>query len=131
MIDRAAQAFTFQIFCRSGVLVRGASADFLLCVHRAKSAKTSAAATFPHSTLRAQILSPKGERVSSSDLKSALSALSDAGVLALLRKRNPASFPQFSAGRGAVAFSQAGVVAPPDSLTGGNRPDLNLASSGV
>ncbi|MDP3671715.1 MAG: hypothetical protein Q8R69_18740 [Telluria sp.] len=121
--------FTFEIHCGSGILCRGASEDFLLVVYRAKFAKIHAASQLPNSTLRAQILAPNGARVSSADIKSSLTALEDSFVLSLLRKRNPASFPQFLAGRGAVAFSQAGVVAPPDSPDLGNLPDSNTAFS--
>jgi len=123
--------FTFEIHCGSGILCQGASNDFLLVVYRAKLAKIHAASQLPSSTLRAQILAPNGSRVSSADIKASLKVLEDSFVLSLLRKRNPASFPQISAGLGAVAFSQAGVVAPPDSPDLGNLPYNKPALIGV
>ena len=124
--------FRWQIHCRSGVLMAGACPDFLMMVYSVREFKRSAQVDLPLSTLRVQLFNPDGARVSSGDIQSALRALSDEKVLAAVQKRfqaatSPRATPaQPGACVGLVAavllvvfasaFSQAGVVAPPDSL---------------
>jgi hypothetical protein len=129
-----ASTFTWTIVCRSGVISFGTSADFLVCIVRARQQKARLAAMFLSSTFRVQLLCPNGQRVSRIDIKAALLALADARIHAAVLARLDASAavpPEAqartertaSASRNLVdasqsIFCQAGVVAPPDGLTG-------------
>lgn len=126
----------YKILCASGVLVQGGSPDFLACVAAAKEAKAAWVPLLPDSTLRVQFFYPNRKRVPSADVAAALLALTNKDVAdAVARRRaaaariSPARSNARTAemcaavGRGfavevAGVFSQAGVVAPPDSLTG-------------
>ena len=131
---RRSVAFTFKIVCRSGALSFGAYGDFLRTVLIAKQEKARWAAMLPSSTLRVQLLYPNGERVSKQDIRAALNALANPCVAAAVSARLVASADvpptaqartertadvtsDFAAASTSV-FCQAGVVAPPDSLTG-------------
>lgn len=126
----------FQLACASGVLVYGADPDFLVCVAAARDAKRSWLKLLPYSTLRVQFFYPNRRRVPAQDIKAALRALGDKNIAAAVAVRstsNPTKAPARSEARTAafegsgsgffavgvdVDFSQAGVVAPPDGLTG-------------
>lgn len=126
----------YQLACASGVLVYGSDADFLVCVAAAKEAKRSWLKLLPYSTLRVQFFYPNRKRVPAGDIKAALRALSDKKIAAAVAVRStssPTKAPARSEARTAafegsgsgflavgvdVDFSQAGVVAPPDGLTG-------------
>lgn len=118
----------WMIVCRSGVFRQGMSDDFLSSILVARDEKSRAAVDLPRSTFRVQLRYPNGERVPSADIKAAFRALSDEKVLSSVRSRLAAAA---ALRRGAVVadrrffsstadggFCQAGVVAPPDSLTG-------------
>lgn len=127
---------SYKIICAAGVLVQGAKPDFLLCIATAMGAKAVWSQRLPDSTLRVQVFYPNRKRVPIADVAAALRALENLEVAAAVARRRAvdAQIPParsvartagiFAAsGRGfAVAvgsdFCQAGVVAPPDSLTG-------------
>ncbi len=132
-------SFCYEIHTAKGCLLTGCDADFLAVVFRAKEAKARALALLPYSRFRALIVYPNGSRVSKADLKAALQALSDSAISAAVAQRARAnarradrrnedrtagaSHASFSVGAGRD-FCQAGVVAPPDSLTGETRPEI-------
>lgn len=129
----------FAIIARSGVLVSGANHDFLSCILLAKRYKQRFQTLLPSSTLRVQIRYPNGQRVPTADIKSALRALSSSTVSSMVSSRLAAAALR----SGAVAaecgsavavdvdFSQAGVVAPPDGLTGETRLIRQEATAGA
>jgi hypothetical protein len=126
--------FTWKIVCRSGVMSFGTHPDFLVCIVHARQQKARLAAMLPSSIFRVQLLAPNEQRVSRIDIKAALLALADARIHVAVTARfdAPAAVPPAaqartertaSASRDLVdmpgsIFCQAGVVAPPDSLTG-------------
>jgi len=134
--------FSFKVICAAGVLFQGVMPDFLLCVATAKQAKATWAKQLPDSTLRVQLFYSNRKRVSSADIAAALVALADPSVAAAVTRRGAIiaavavqNSPARSGARTAeictasgralasvvdVAFSQAGVVAPPDSPDLGN-----------
>ena len=126
---------SYKITCASGVLIQGGSPDFLVCIANARETKHEWSSYLPHSTLRIQFFYPNRKRVSSADIKVALRALENSVVASAVAFRRAAAQipPARSEARTAgicaveggffasvvdVDFSQAGVVAPPDSLTG-------------
>lgn len=131
---RRSATFGWKIVCRSGAISFGCNADFLLTLVIAKQQKARWAAMLPSSTLRVHLLYPNGQRVSKQDIRAALSALADERIGAAVSARlvAPADVPPAAqartertvgatsdfAGASPLAFRQAGVVAPPDSLTG-------------
>ena len=130
--------FTFKIECRSGVVGFGGSDDYLICLTKARKAKSSLQAQMPTSRLIAQIFAPNGFRVPSVDLKAAYQALENSAISSAVLARmaaKPAKAPAHSEASTAAfvgsgcdflavevepVFSQAGVVAPPDSPDLGN-----------
>lgn len=122
----------YEIHCSSGVICSGGSDDFLVAILKAKLAKQRYQLQHPHSQFRVQLRYPNGYRVASVDVKSALRALENSAVLAFVTKRMTAADTRSVAadvdaslaGTAGAGFSQAGVVAPPDSLTGETRPDI-------
>ncbi|MFZ6678694.1 hypothetical protein [Undibacterium sp. Tian12W] len=130
----------FQLACASGILVYGADPDFLVCVAAAKEAKRAWLKLLPCSTLRVQFFYPNRKRVPAQDIKAALRALNDKKISAAVAVRStssPTKAPARSGARTAafagsgsgfcavgvdVDFCQAGVVAPPDGLTGETFP---------
>lgn len=130
--------FTFKIECRSGVLGFGGSPDYLVCLVKARQAKKSLQTLMPENRLVAHIFSPNGFRVPSVDLKAAYQALENSTISSAVLARmaaKPAKAPARSEASTAAfvgsgcgflavevepAFSQAGVVAPPDSPDLGN-----------
>lgn len=133
--------FRYEICCRAGVLCFACSDDFLVLVHRVCEAKRRYRRLHPDWTdLRARLFAPNGRRVSRQDLRAALVSLSDQTVLESVLQRvgaaSAAGTAPRAAGGGTAAqaarfsasggsdFRQAGVVAPPDSLTGETRPLL-------
>lgn len=133
-LSRSSTVFTWKIVCRSGILSFGFRADFLLTLVIARREKARWASALPSSTIRVQLLYPNRQRVSKQDIRAALNALDDARLCASVFARMAASegVPPAAQARtertadavkdidgGAVPlFRQAGVVAPPDSLTG-------------
>lgn len=129
-----ASTFTWKIVCRSGVIFFGTHADFLACIVRVRQIKARLVTILPSSTFRVQLLCPNGQRVSRVDIKSALLALTDTRVNDAVMARLDASAdvpPEAQARTERTAdasknlvnvphslFRQAGVVAPPDGLTG-------------
>lgn len=122
--------FRYQILTRDGVLYLGTHPDFLVMVLRARQQKARFQLELPHARLRVQLFNPDGGRVSSADIRSALRALADSVVLASVTNRSAAGTSRSggpaadggSAGFVGCDFRQAGVVAPPDSLTGETLP---------
>ena len=145
---RFSSAITYKLLCAAGVLVQGSGTDLLVCILAAKDAKTVWNERLPDSTFRVHIFYPNRQRVPASDIAAALKALENKDVAAAVARRRAAGASnsparsgartavfEASAGRGlAVAvdvdFCQAGVVAPPDSLTGGNPPVVTLPELG-
>ena len=133
---------SFQIVCAAGVLVRGFSQDLLLTVARAKDAKARFTQQLPQSNLRVQIFYPNRKRVPQADLAAAFRALANPVIADAVARRGALAAqmsPARSVARTAVIcavegsafagnaecdFSQAGVVAPPDS------PDLGKPLDG-
>jgi hypothetical protein len=121
-------SFRFDIVARSGVLVSGVNADFLTCIAIARQQKRRVQSYLPDSRLRVHLSYPNGRRVPTPDIKSALRALADSSVQSMVSTRLAASALRSGAvaaeGGSAVdldlGFSQAGVVAPPDSPDLGN-----------
>lgn len=127
---------SYKILCAAGVLVHGAKPDFLLCIATAMDAKAVWSQRLPASTLRVQVFYPNRKRVPIADVAAALRALENTEVTAAVARRRAAAAqipPARSAARTAGIFAaegqvlavvvgsdfcQAGVVAPPDSLTG-------------
>lgn len=133
MSYRRPTSFNWKIVCRSGVLAAGTHTDFLLGILTAKQQKARWMLLLPNCTLRVQLAYPNGRRVPSCEIKAALMALADPRIAAsvLARMVTNAAVPPAAQARtertalvAAVAvgvlpaFRQAGVVAPPDSLTG-------------
>lgn len=118
-------AFTFQIVCRSGVLMTGKSADFLVTVQEARRYRLEALRMLPASTFRVCILNPNGSQVSKSDLKAAVISLNDAALASVVEARKARAFQAVLAVGVEAAFSQAGVVAPLDSPDLGTLPQNN------
>lgn len=134
----AVRKFSFRIACGAGVLMHGACDDFLACVLIALEKKMEWSSRLSDSVLRVQLFYPNGQRVPKSELSAVLSALADPKVSADIARRRVAAAqnsPARSEARTAeflaaggpglavavdVAFSQAGVVAPPDSPDLGN-----------
>ena len=139
--------FTYKIVCRSGVLCFGGCDDFLVCIENARQMKRRMVVDMPGHTLRAQLFTANGRRVSREDLSAALRALRDENVrqqvLARMQARKApgaatAQRAACSASFGAVflvflgfVFCQAGVVAPPDSPDLGNFPVSAKAWTGM
>jgi hypothetical protein len=131
---------SYKIICSAGALVHGSNPDFLLCVANARDAKIAWAIRLPESTLRVQFFYPNRKRVPAADIAAALAALKNIGVAAAVDRRRAAGAqipPARSEARTAgiyaavgwglasvvdVDFSQAGVVAPPDSPDLGKCP---------
>jgi len=140
---------TYKIVCSSGVLAYGMTSDFLGAIYTARQLKKRFISLFPHSVIRVQLLYPNNRRVPSEDIKAALRALADAAVYSAVRirvaqalatgTRDARSAPSrpvasalaqdFDVAVGS-AFSQAGVVAPPDSPDLGNSLDLVCSFQG-
>ena len=117
--------FRYEIVCRTGVLCFGAGDDFLALIVRAREAKRRYKERYPDwSDLRVRVICPNGQRVSRDDLRAALRAI--AAFEGGSARRAAASGTTAKAGSFSVSgdsdFRQAGVVAPPDSLTGETRP---------
>lgn len=142
--------FTFRVLCGAGVLIQGSSDDFLACVQIAREKKVEWTPKLVGSVLRVQIFYPNRKRVPSADLVAAYAALDASapqtefgcprrpsiGQLVLIRRaaaaqispaRSEARTAEFCVADGRwgasvvdVDFSQAGVVAPPDSPDLGN-----------
>ncbi|MDO8067908.1 hypothetical protein [Janthinobacterium sp. SUN206] len=126
----------FQIHCAAGVLVQGGAPDLLLIISQAREAKELWARYLPYSNLRMKFFYPSRKRIPSADVSAALRALANPAVASAVALRRavasqssivcaPARAGEIcdaTAEGGAVGvdvvFSQAGVVAPPDSLTG-------------
>ena len=141
--------FVFHILCAAGVIVRGSSSDFLLCLQLAKEAKARAIENLAGSTIRVHIVYPSGKRAPSGDVAAALRALSSKSVAAAVARRRAlaAQIPParsaartdgifVASGRGlAVAvdvdFCQAGVVAPPDGSDLGTLKISQCVEKGV
>ena len=117
----------------AGVICTGRSSDFLICILNASEAKKRISELFTHSlhsSVRLQFFYPNRQRVSKDDIKVALSAIADqrlAAALCARRERTAVDASDFS-GFAEGAFSQAGVVAPPDSPDLGNFADSDLLS---
>lgn len=146
---RAGMSFHFKIICRSGVVYQAANSDFLAMILSAKEQKLLWQRELPHSRVRVQLFYPNKRRVGREAVDVALRALSDTAVRSDVEKRIAAASAKnaaaagvlarseartertaaavFFAGREATIFSQAGVVAPPDSLTGETFRVSNLA----
>lgn len=136
----------YQIHCASGVLVRGGTPDLLLTVFLARESKERWTQYLPHSTLRVKFLYPSRKRIPASDVAAALRALTNPSIASAVASRcamalqsstvrAPARAGEFcnaTAEGGAVGFdfdfSQAGVVAPPDSPDFGKSPFVPLCS---
>jgi hypothetical protein len=140
--------FTWHVICNSGVLVQGATPDFLVAIFRARESRNEMAVNLPHSNLRIRLYSALRRRVNPEDIKAAVEGLKNPLLLAAVMQRSAnGTFRPFirrsvvedaapvAAGfdvafdvdfavdlavAGDVDFSQAGEVAPPDGLTGGN-----------
>ncbi|MEJ7805139.1 MAG: hypothetical protein WKG03_04375 [Telluria sp.] len=128
---------SYKILCAAGVLVQGSTADFLLAISVAKEAEAAWMLRLPESSFRIHFFYPNRKRVPAADVAAALRAISDPTVASAIARRRAAAdqnSPARSAARTAVFsaaagrglavavdvdFSQAGVVAPPDGLTGG------------
>ena len=141
----ADMGFYFKVVVRSGVLFQAANVDFLAMILSAKEQKQVWQRELPHSCVRVQLFYPNKSRVGRDAVEAALAALADPVVLAGVRKRVAVASAKnaaggeagrasaraaaggFFAGREATVFSQAGVVAPPDSLTGETSSVSNLA----
>ena len=129
---------TYKILCAAGVLVQGSTADFLLAISVAKEAEAAWMLRLPESSFRIHFFYPNRKRVPAADVAAALRAISDPTVASAIARRRAAAAQNsparsaartavFSAGAGRglavvvdVDFSQAGVVAPPDSPDLGN-----------
>lgn len=122
--------FRGQILTRDGVLFLASDADFLRLIVRVREQKARFRVELLHVRLRVKLFYPNGDRVASADIRSALQALADPVVLAAVTNRSAAGTSRSggpvavggSAGFVGRGFRQAGVVAPPDSLTGETRP---------
>lgn len=140
--------FSFRIICGADVIVQGQVADFLVCIANGRSNKAEWTKRLPFSDLRIQFFYPSGKLIQFDEIKAGLNALDahppmdKAGYITgpsvgetVARRCAAAAHitPARSEARTAVicaadgrgfavavdcAFSQAGVVAPPDSLTG-------------
>ena len=140
--------FSFRIICGSDVIAQGQVGDFLVCIANARSNKAEWAKRLPFSDLRIQFFYPSGKLIQFDEIKAGLNALDapppmdKAGCITgpsvgetVARRCATASqsstvcaparageLCDATAEGGAVGvdvvFSQAGVVAPPDSLTG-------------
>lgn len=134
-VERQKRSFMWKIVCKSGDLALGCHSDFLAMILIAKEEKARWVFLLPASRLRVQLLYPNGDRVSRADIQTALHALRDQKILAVVRNRVSAAArgtglgvaqvvtcaaaeSGFSVGFAKSHFCQAGVVAPPDSLTG-------------
>ncbi|MDN2672868.1 hypothetical protein OX459_15805 [Janthinobacterium sp. SUN026] len=141
--------FSFRIICGADVLVQGQVGDFLACIATARHNKVEWTKRLPFSDLRTQFFYPSGKFISFEEIKVGMAALDapppmdKAGCVTgpsvgeAVARRCAASVqisPARSEARTAVicaadgrgfafavdcAFSQAGVVAPPDGLTDG------------
>lgn len=132
--------FHFKIICRSGVVYQAANSDFLAMILSAKEQKQVWQRELPDSRVRVQLFYPNKTRVCREDADWALRALANSLVRSDVEKRIAAASAKnaasgeadrvsgraaaggFFAGREATVFSQAGVVAPPDSPDLGNLP---------
>lgn len=121
----SAPVFTFQVVTRNGVLVFGHNADFLALIVQARACKARFSADLPHARLRVRLLYPNGDRVPSIDIKTALQALANPAVQAVVMARFRRAFSDFFDTGAGRDFSQAGVVAPPDSPDLGKTPGLS------
>jgi hypothetical protein len=142
---RQASVISFRLVCSAGILVQGGASDFLGCVFTAMEARNTWMRLLPHSNLRIQLFYPNRKRVAPGEAAAALRALANPEVQSAVARRRAESAqisPARSAARTAeicafgspdsqtVAtseFCQAGVVAPPDSLTG-EIPVIEVAS---
>lgn len=131
--------FCGHILTRDGVLYLTTNADFLALILHVKAQKRRFGVELPHERLRVKLFYPNGDRVASADIRSALQALADPVVLAAVTNRSAAGLPRSggpvadggSAGFVGCGFRQAGVVAPPDSLTGETRPVFAVGQQGA
>lgn len=129
----------YDICTANGCLVTGGNHDFLSAILQAKEGKASLQRQLPHSRFRVQMFYPNGQRIPSIELKAALRALSDKTVLSMVSNRLAAAALRSGVAvvkcGSAVAvgcdFSQAGVVAPPDSPDLGNSLVSSIDRSGV
>ena len=144
---RPAPTFKFRIVCVSGVLCTGTSSDFLICILNAREAKKRISNLFTdphHSSLRVQFFYPNRKRVPREHVTASLAALdafvpdtnlgcpTRANLRQLVAARHIPATLISSACSDAVGmplvvgvdvdFSQAGVVAPPES------PDFGISS---
>lgn len=136
----------YEIHCAAGVLVRGGTSDLLLTVYLAKASKERWSHYLPQSTLRVKFFYPSRKRIPAPDVAAALRALANPAIASAVAARcafalqsltvcAPARAGEFcnaTAEGGAVGFdfdfSQAGVVAPPDSPDFGKSPFLPSCS---
>lgn len=136
----------YQIHCASGVLAQGGTSDLLLTVFLAKESKQRWSEYLPHSTLRVKIFYPNRRRIPASDVAAAIRALANPSIAIAVYNRcatalqsstvcapaRAGAFCNATAEGGAVGFdcdfSQAGVVAPPDSPDFGKSPFVPTCS---
>lgn len=121
----------------------GSHSDFLIMIVIARQQKAHWLAILPGSTIRVKLLYPNRQRVSKDDIKAALRAIADQRVATAIATRlaSTADVPPAAlcartertadeasvfAGFAEGAFSQAGVVAPPDSPDLGNSCDSDV-----
>jgi hypothetical protein len=140
--------FSFRIICGVEVIVQGQTGDFLACIANARITKAEWVKRLPFSDLRLQFFYPSGKCIQFDEIKAGLDALdapppmnksgciTGPSVGETVARRCAAAVqitPAHSEARTAVIcaaegrffavavgsdFCQAGVVAPPDSLTG-------------
>lgn len=147
--ERGSSVIAYKLICAAGVLVQGSAPDLLVCILLAKEAKVTWTARLPNSTFRIHIFYPNRQRVPAADIAAALKALDDKDVGAAVARRRAAGASNTPARSGArtavfeapvgrglavavdVDFCQAGVVAPPDGLTGGTSAIKSLFGDSV
>jgi hypothetical protein len=118
------EIFTYRVVCKTGFIVEGYRRDFLVAIQAAIQEKAEVSLYMPNIALGIVVLYPNGQPVANADMEAALRALADKDVHAVVMNRMvvaagapPAAQARTERTAGA-AFCQAGVVAPPDSLTG-------------
>lgn len=146
----ASPTFSFRILCGADVLVQGHGGDFLVCIATARKHKLKWTHRLPFSDLRIQFFYPSGKLIQFEEIKAGLNALDapppmdkagnitgpSVGETVMRRCATAVQVtPVRSAARTGVicaaggrgfavavdcAFSQAGVVAPPDGPDFGN-----------
>lgn len=155
------QIFSFRIMCGADVIVQGEVEDFLVCIASARDKKVELTHLLPFSDLRIQFYYPNGKSIQFEVVKFGLDALDAPPPMdksgaatgqsvgeAVARRRAVApqgsnvralaravEFCGASAKGGGVGvdvvFCQAGVVAPPDSLTGGILSGIRTVATTV